>query len=153
MEKAGYGPDKRLKIKVSTRNIAVYRDPAVILIDQLKEIYIDGELDVVETSNWFAKVARKDYRPSPQPHRQRGRRSRPVLLRELRLQLGAQLHPVIATRSSRRCSTSSRWRPMSRSAASSSGHRQASAGGRRPADIYHIRARHLLASPRSRASP
>ena len=27
MEKAGYGPDKRLKMKVSTRNIAVYRDP------------------------------------------------------------------------------------------------------------------------------
>jgi len=61
MEKLGYGPDKRLKIKVSTRNIPVYRDPAVILIDQLKEIYVDGELDVVETSNWFAKVARKDY--------------------------------------------------------------------------------------------
>src|SRR6266404_91600 len=61
MEKLGYGPGKRLKMKVSTRNIAVYRDPAVILIDQLKEVYIDGELDVVETSNWFAKVARKDY--------------------------------------------------------------------------------------------
>ncbi len=61
MEKAGYGPAKRLKIKVSTRNIPVYRDPAVILIDQLKEIYIDGELDVVETANWFSKVARKDY--------------------------------------------------------------------------------------------
>ncbi|MGH9811367.1 MAG: ABC transporter substrate-binding protein, partial [Terriglobia bacterium] len=40
MEKAGYGPNKRLKVKVSTRNIPVYRDPAVILIDQLKEIYI-----------------------------------------------------------------------------------------------------------------
>ncbi len=61
MQKAGYGPDKRLKIKVSTRNIAIYRDPAVILIDQLKEIYVDGELDVVETANWFSKVARKDY--------------------------------------------------------------------------------------------
>jgi peptide/nickel transport system substrate-binding protein len=61
MEKAGYGPDKRLKIKVSTRNIPVYRDPAVILIDQLKDIYVDGELDVVETANWFSKVARKDY--------------------------------------------------------------------------------------------
>jgi peptide/nickel transport system substrate-binding protein len=61
MAKLGYGQEKRLKIKVSTRNIAVYRDPAVILIDQLKEIYIDGELEVVETSNWFAKVARKDY--------------------------------------------------------------------------------------------
>ena len=61
MQKAGYGPDKHLAVKVSTRNIAVYRDPAVILIDQLKSIYIDGELDVVETANWFPKVARKDY--------------------------------------------------------------------------------------------
>ena len=61
MAKLGYGPGNRLKIKVSTRNIALYRDPAVILIDQLKEIYIDGELDQVETSNWFSKVARKDY--------------------------------------------------------------------------------------------
>ncbi len=61
MEKLGYGPNKRLAVKVSTRNIASYRDPAVLLIDQLKEIYIDGELDSVETSVWFAKVARKDY--------------------------------------------------------------------------------------------
>ena len=61
MEKHGYGPDKRLAVKVATRNIAQYRDPAVILIDQLKQIYIDGELDVVETANWFPKIARKDY--------------------------------------------------------------------------------------------
>jgi peptide/nickel transport system substrate-binding protein len=61
MQKAGYGPDKHLSVKVSTRNIPVYRDPAVILIDQLKSIYIDAELDVVETANWFPKVARKDY--------------------------------------------------------------------------------------------
>ncbi|NKC13082.1 MAG: peptide ABC transporter substrate-binding protein [Gammaproteobacteria bacterium] len=61
MESLGYGPDNRLKVKVATRNIAVYRDPSVILIDHLKEIYIDGELETVETSNWHAKVARKDY--------------------------------------------------------------------------------------------
>jgi peptide/nickel transport system substrate-binding protein len=61
MAKAGFGPTKRLPVKVSTRNIPVYRDPAVILIDQLKDIYIDGELDVVDTSQWFSKVARKDY--------------------------------------------------------------------------------------------
>ncbi len=61
MEKLGYGPEKRLSVKISTRNIATYRDPAVILIDQLKDIYIDGELEVVETSNWHGKVARKDY--------------------------------------------------------------------------------------------
>jgi len=61
MEKLGYGPTNRLKVKVSTRNIPAYRDPAVILIDHLKEIYIDGELDPVDTSLWFSKVARKDY--------------------------------------------------------------------------------------------
>jgi peptide/nickel transport system substrate-binding protein len=61
MQKAGYGPDKHLAVKVSTRNIPIYRDPAVILIDQLKSIYIDGELDVVDTAQWFPKVARKDY--------------------------------------------------------------------------------------------
>jgi peptide/nickel transport system substrate-binding protein len=61
MQKAGYGPEKHLSVKVSTRNIPVYRDPAVILIDQLKSIYIDAELDVVDTAQWFPKVARKDY--------------------------------------------------------------------------------------------
>jgi peptide/nickel transport system substrate-binding protein len=29
----GYGPDNRLKVKVSTRNIAWYRDPAAVFID------------------------------------------------------------------------------------------------------------------------
>jgi peptide/nickel transport system substrate-binding protein len=33
MEQLGYGPDNRLKIKVSARNTPFYRDPAVILID------------------------------------------------------------------------------------------------------------------------
>jgi peptide/nickel transport system substrate-binding protein len=61
MAKLGYGPDKRLAIKVAARNIPAYRDPAIILIDQLKEIWIDGELDPIETANWFPKLARKDY--------------------------------------------------------------------------------------------
>jgi peptide/nickel transport system substrate-binding protein len=61
MEKIGYGPDKRLAVTVSTRNIAPYRDPAVILIDQLKQIYIDGNLEPVDTTNWYPKVMRKDY--------------------------------------------------------------------------------------------
>ena len=43
MEKLGYGPDKRLAVTLSSRNIPAYRDPAVILIDQIKEIYIDGD--------------------------------------------------------------------------------------------------------------
>jgi peptide/nickel transport system substrate-binding protein len=61
MEKLGYGPNKRLEIKISTRNVPTYRDPAVILIDQLKEVYVDGVLDTVETANWHTKVTRHDY--------------------------------------------------------------------------------------------
>jgi peptide/nickel transport system substrate-binding protein len=61
MARLGYGPDKRLAINVAARNIPTYRDPAVILIDQLKEINIEGALEPVETANWFPKLARKDY--------------------------------------------------------------------------------------------
>jgi peptide/nickel transport system substrate-binding protein len=61
MRDLGYGPDKHLAVKVSARNIPIFRDPAVILIDQLKPIWIDGELDPVDTANWFPKVARHDY--------------------------------------------------------------------------------------------
>ncbi|MBV8507773.1 MAG: ABC transporter substrate-binding protein, partial [Alphaproteobacteria bacterium] len=61
MHKLGYGADKHLAVKVSARNIPTYRDPAVILIDQLKEIWIDAELEPIETANWFPKLARKDY--------------------------------------------------------------------------------------------
>ncbi|HYZ42049.1 MAG TPA: ABC transporter substrate-binding protein, partial [Stellaceae bacterium] len=61
MEKLGYGPDHRLALTLSSRNIPAYRDPAVILIDQLKEIYIDAVLEPVETVNWFPKIYRKDY--------------------------------------------------------------------------------------------
>jgi peptide/nickel transport system substrate-binding protein len=61
MEKLGYGPDKKLAVTVSTRNIATYRDAAVILIDQLKEIYIDGVLEPIDTVNWYPRVMRKDF--------------------------------------------------------------------------------------------
>ena len=62
MEKLGYGPDKHLAVTVSTRNLAPYRDPAVILIDQLKQIYIDGELNPLDTTQWYPMLARKDYK-------------------------------------------------------------------------------------------
>jgi peptide/nickel transport system substrate-binding protein len=61
MEKLGYSAAKPLKIKVSTRNIAIYRDPAVILIDQLKQIYIEADLEAIDSSVWYNKIAKKDY--------------------------------------------------------------------------------------------
>jgi peptide/nickel transport system substrate-binding protein len=61
VQKLGYGPDKRIAVTVSTRNIPPYRDAAVILIDQLKEIYIDGVLDAVDTAQWYPRLMRKDF--------------------------------------------------------------------------------------------
>jgi peptide/nickel transport system substrate-binding protein len=61
MKKHGYGPDKRLSIAVTTRNTPAYRDPAVLLIDQLKEVYIDATLNAVDTAQWYPTVTRKDY--------------------------------------------------------------------------------------------
>jgi peptide/nickel transport system substrate-binding protein len=61
MQKLGYGPDKRLAVKVSARDVPGYRDAAVIAISQLREVYIDGELEPIDTANWFPRIIRKDY--------------------------------------------------------------------------------------------
>jgi peptide/nickel transport system substrate-binding protein len=61
MEKLGYSAVKPLRIKIATRNIAIYRDPAVILIDQLKQIYIEGDLEPIDSSVWYNKIAKKDF--------------------------------------------------------------------------------------------
>ena len=57
----GYGPDKPLALKVSTRNVASYRDSSVILIDHMKTVHMQGELEVLDSTVWYAKMTRKDY--------------------------------------------------------------------------------------------
>ena len=92
MEGLGYSEAKPLKVKVvDAQHRRSTATPRCILIDQLKKIYIDGELEVVDTSIWHAKVTRKEYSvglnltgvgvDDPDVN----------LLRELQLQLGAQL--------------------------------------------------------------
>jgi peptide/nickel transport system substrate-binding protein len=61
MQQLGYGPDKRMAVTLSTRNVEGYRDAAVIAISQLREIYIDAQLELIETANWYPRVTRKDY--------------------------------------------------------------------------------------------
>jgi peptide/nickel transport system substrate-binding protein len=61
MESSGYGPNKRLKIKVSTRDFQNYKDPAVLLVDKLNQIWFDAELEIVESAVWFGRLARDDY--------------------------------------------------------------------------------------------
>jgi len=61
MQGLGWGPDRPLPVKVSTRNITPLVNAAVVLIDQLKQIYIDGELEPVDNAQWFTKIMRHDY--------------------------------------------------------------------------------------------
>ncbi|MEZ5849336.1 MAG: ABC transporter substrate-binding protein [Hyphomicrobiaceae bacterium] len=61
MESLGYGPNNKLVVKVSTRDLASYKDPAVILVDQLNKVHFQAELDIVESSVWFGRAARQDY--------------------------------------------------------------------------------------------
>jgi len=61
MEKLGYSEAKPLQIKIQTRNLPTYRDPAVIVSDQLKKIFIVGELDILDTPRWYSKLSRKEY--------------------------------------------------------------------------------------------
>jgi peptide/nickel transport system substrate-binding protein len=61
MGRAGFSPEKRMRTKVSTRAMALYKDPATILVNQLREIHIEAELDIVETSRWFTRLDRKEY--------------------------------------------------------------------------------------------
>ena len=61
MTKLGYGPDNMLKTKIFTRTINTFRDPALIMNDQLKQVFIDAELDVVDTPQFYSRVFKKDY--------------------------------------------------------------------------------------------
>ena len=71
--------------------------------------------------NWFAKVARKDYALGLNLTGNARRRSRPVVLRELCLRLGAQLHQLLQQGHREAVRRSSRARPTSPSARSWSG--------------------------------
>ena len=80
MEKLGYGPDKRLAVTLSSRNIPAYRDPAVILIDQVKEIYIDADARTGRDRQLVPQDLPQGLHDRDQRHRERRRRSRPAIL-------------------------------------------------------------------------
>ena len=94
----GYSADKPLKIKVSTRNIPSYRDQAVILIDHLKHVCIQAELEPLDTSVWYNRMRKQGLYGRHECPGHRHRRSGRGLLRDLRLRLGAQLHELLQSR-------------------------------------------------------
>jgi peptide/nickel transport system substrate-binding protein len=61
MRSLGYGPDNRIAVKIMTRNLPDFRDPASIVADQLKNVWIDSELELVETANFLPRLVRADF--------------------------------------------------------------------------------------------
>jgi peptide/nickel transport system substrate-binding protein len=61
MREAGFGPQNPLRTKLITRDSPSYRDPAVILIDHLKSVFIEAELQVLETSVWYNTLVRNTW--------------------------------------------------------------------------------------------
>jgi peptide/nickel transport system substrate-binding protein len=141
----GYSADKPLKIKVSTRNIPSYRDQAVILIDHLKQVWIQAELEPVETAVWYNRPAQEGLQRRHEHPGRRHRRSGRGVLRDLFLRLGAQLHELLQSRDreavrpavahGRHCGTPE----------AGLGDRQEAAGRRRPPRHPARPGRHLLA--------
>ena len=65
MQKLGYSDAKPLQIKIQTRNLPTYRDPAVILTDQLKKIYIverarHSRYAALVRAGWRRRITRSD---------------------------------------------------------------------------------------------
>jgi peptide/nickel transport system substrate-binding protein len=61
MRELGYGELKRLKVKISTQHVANYVDGATWAIGELKQIYVDGELDVQEIAVYQSRMVRREY--------------------------------------------------------------------------------------------
>jgi peptide/nickel transport system substrate-binding protein len=61
LAEAGYGPANPLKVSVQTRAIDVYVNVAIWVIDQLKQVGIEGTLEQFETGVWQPKLTRGDY--------------------------------------------------------------------------------------------
>ena len=61
MESLGYSKEKPLRIKVTTRQLDAYKDTAVILVDHLRSIHIEGDLNVADSTVWYNLMQKKDY--------------------------------------------------------------------------------------------
>ncbi|PYN11784.1 MAG: peptide ABC transporter substrate-binding protein [Candidatus Rokuibacteriota bacterium] len=58
---AGYGPGRPLRVEVATRAISLYVDFASFVINELRQVGIDGTLRQVETAQWHPLVTRREF--------------------------------------------------------------------------------------------
>ena len=146
MGELGYSADKPLKIKVSTRNIPTYRDQAVILIDHLKHVFIQAELEPLDTAVWYNRMGRKDYSVGMNVQGVGIDDPDVVFYETYSLRFGAQLHELLQPRDReavRPAVADVRHRERREARL---GDRQAVAGRWRPARDPARSGRHLLAA-------
>lgn len=60
LKEAGFGPGNPLKLAVSTRSTPLFQDMAVWMVSELQKVGVDATLEIVETSLWFPKLARRE---------------------------------------------------------------------------------------------
>jgi peptide/nickel transport system substrate-binding protein len=61
LAKAGYGPDKPLRIDLVTRTLPIYLDLASFVVDQLRLIGMEATLKQLDTAAWFPALSRRDF--------------------------------------------------------------------------------------------
>jgi peptide/nickel transport system substrate-binding protein len=61
LAEAGYGPGNPLKLDVITRNIAIYRDGAAFVVDNLRQIGVEGTLRMIESAQWYGVSTRREF--------------------------------------------------------------------------------------------
>jgi len=61
MRELGYSAANPLRFKLSTRSTRNYTRAGTWALGELKQVYMEPELEVVETVNWFGRMARRDF--------------------------------------------------------------------------------------------
>ncbi len=61
LAEAGYGPGHALKLLVTTRDLVQYQDMAVWLVSQFREVGVEATLDIVDTTQWYGRLARREF--------------------------------------------------------------------------------------------
>jgi peptide/nickel transport system substrate-binding protein len=57
---AGHGPSSPLRVEVLTRAIATYVDFASFVVNELKQVGVEGTLKQVDTNQWYSLLGRKE---------------------------------------------------------------------------------------------
>ena len=98
MQKLGYSEAKPLQIKIQTRNLPTYRDPAVIVDRSAQEDLHRRRTGHPRYAAMVRAAGQEGLHHRAERHRRQRRRSRRQHRRELFLQVGAQLHPILQRR-------------------------------------------------------